>query len=409
MIPFVPRTLEATVARVSRAFPVLLVTGPRQVGKTTLLRHCAGTDRDYVTLDDPNERALAAADPELLLQRHPGPVLIDEVQYAPSLFPILKLWADRLGTMGRFWLTGSQRFDLMRGLSESLAGRIGILELGGLSQAEMAGRAHTEPFAPTEEWVSRARLAAPGPQGVRAVYERIWRGGLPRIALDPEVPRDVFYGSYVQTYLQRDVRAITGVADELAFVRFLRATAARTGQLLSYRDLARDVDIDPKTAKSWMSALLSTGLAYLLAPWHGNVTCRLVKTPKLYFLDTGLAAYLTQWTTAASLEAGAMSGAILETYVLAEILKSFQNQGRAAPLYFYRDRDGHEVDLLIERDDTLFPVEIKKTASPSARMVGGFASLGKLGRTIGPGAVVCLRERDVPLSREVVAIPTSYL
>lgn len=402
--------MAETVTRVSRAFPVLLVTGPRQAGKTTLLRQCADPSRAYVTLDDANERSLATSDPMLFLQRHAGPILIDEVQYAPALFPALKLVADRSEANGQVWLTGSQRFDLMRGLSESLAGRIGILELAGLSQAELAGRAtNGRHFVPSEAWIALARRWAPGPQGVRAVFEAIWRGGLPRIALDPEVPRDVFYASYVQTYLQRDVRAMTGVADEVAFFRFLRASAARTGQLLNYRDLARDVDVDPKTAKSWMSVLISTGLVHLMPPWHGNVTSRLVKTPKLYFLETGLAAYLTRWSTALSLEAGAMSGAILETYVVAEILKSYQNEGLSAPLYFYRDRDGREVDLLIECDDTLFPVEIKKTAAPSTRTIGPFDSLRRLGRTIGPGAVLCLCESDVPLSREVVAIPTSYL
>lgn len=303
MQPLVDRTLAGTIARVSASFPALLLTGPRQVGKTTLLEACAEPGRGYVTLDDLDQRALAQADPALFLQRHPPPVIIDEVQYAPQLFSAIRLVIDRARQPGLFWLTGSQKFHLMQGITESLAGRVAILDLLGLSH----------------------------------------------------------------------------------------------------------VDVDQKTVKAWLSILETSGLIYLLAPWHSNLTKRLVKTPKLYFLDTGLCAYLTQWTSPESLEAGAMSGPILETHVVAEILKGYWHNGRTASLFFYRDRDMQEIDLLIEQDNTLHPVEIKKTATPTRAAAGSFGVLDKLGRTIGEGAVLCLKETDVPLSRAVTAIPVWYL
>ncbi|SEA40898.1 protein of unknown function [Thiothrix caldifontis] len=229
------------------------------------------------------------------------------------------------------------------------------------------------------------------------------------MALDDTLPRDLFYNAYLQTYLQRDVRDLTRVGDERAFLLFLRAAAARTGQLLNYADLARDVDIDQKTAKAWLSILETSGIVYLLQPYHNNVTKRLLKTPKLYFLDTGLCAYLTQWSSPETLEAGAMSGAILENWLLVEILKSWWHNGQTPAVYFYRDKEQREIDLLIERDNTLYPVEFKKTASPNLSAAKHFTVLEKLDRQAGHGAVICLRETDVPLSREVDAIPAGYL
>lgn len=406
MIPIVPRTLASTIQRVSASFPVLLITGPRQVGKTTLLELCAEPERRVVTLDDLDERELASQDPALFLQRHPEPLIIDEVQYAPELFSVMKIAVDRSKRPGRFWLTGSQKFHLMQGVTESLAGRVAILDLLGLSQAEIQGRAElSSPFLPSPDWTLRREDQGVEPQGLMDLYRAIWRGGFPRVALDENLPRDVFFGSYVQTYLQRDVRALTRVGDELAFLRLVRAAAARTGQLLNYADLARDVDIDQKTAKAWLGILETSGLVYLLPPWHSNVTKRLVKTPKLYFLDTGLCAYLTQWTSPESLEAGAMAGAMLETFVLGEILKGYWHNGGAAHLYFYRDRDGNEIDLLIDQDNRLYPVEIKKTATPSRTASRSFRLLSSIDRPVGHGAVLCLKETPVALSDAVTAIP----
>ena len=411
-----PRTLSKTIHAISDSFPVLLVTGPRQVGKTTLLEICAKEglptqQRAYVTLDDMDARALARRDPALFLQTWQPPLVIDEIQYAPELFSAIKIMVDRDKRNGLFWLTGSQKFELMRGMTESLAGRVAIVDLLGLSQAERDGRAAvSQPFLPTAPWIPAARAAsAHAPKPLMAVFQQIWLGSFPRLIEQGAKTRDLFYRSYIQTYIQRDVQDVLKVSDQLAFNRFLAAVAARTGQLLNYANLARDVDIDNKTAKAWLSVLETSGLVFLLQPYHTNLTKRMVKTPKLYFLDTGLAAYLTKWPDAASLEVGSMSGAMLETWVVSEIIKSYWHNGLEATLYFYRDTDQQEVDLLIASGDTLYPVEIKKTASPSQNARRQFAVLDKLGKTIGPGAVLCLVERDIPLSPSVTAVPVGYL
>jgi hypothetical protein len=383
---------------------VLLVTGPRQVGKTTLLRRLAVKGRRYVTLDDPLALGLAREDPVLFLETFPPPLLLDEVQYAPGLLNEIKRAVDMDRTPGRFWLTGSQHFHLMKGVSESLAGRVAILHLAGLSWQEQAGRGRgCKPFSPTRPGSAlppaRARV------GAVALYRAIWRGSFPGIALAEKADRDLFHGSYVQTYLQRDVRDLARVGDEMAFLRFLRAAAARTAQILNLADLARDAGVAPNTAKAWLSILQASGLVYLLEPYHTNVTKRLVKAPKLYFLDTGLCSYLTQWSSPETLAAGAMSGAILESWVVAEILKSYWHNGFQAPLTYYRDKEQKEIDVLISQDGVIHPVEIKRSASPSARDAAPFASLARLGLPVGSGAVVCLVERSVPLTADVQAIP----
>lgn len=402
-----PRTLEETIKTLSNAFPVILLTGPRQVGKTTLLGAIAEPSRNYVTLDDLEQRYLAQSDPKLFLQRHRPPIIIDEIQYAPELFSVIKMMVDKDKTVGQFWLTGSQKFHLMQGVTESLAGRVAVLDLLGLSQSEIQERQQL-PFLPTQAWLEQARKTAQD-MPLMQVFERIWRGSYPRVALDEAMPRDAFYNGYLQTYLQRDVRDLTQVGDERSFYLFIRAAAARTGQLLNYADLARDVDLDQKTVKSWLSILEASGIIYLLQPWHSNVTKRLIKTPKLYFLDTGLCAYLTQWSSPESLEAGAMAGAILETYMVSEIMKSYWHNGLNPALYFYRDKEKREIDLLIEQDNQLYPIEFKKSASPSRSASKHFKILESQDCNVGAGAVICLMDTDLPLSSKVTAIPISYL
>lgn len=404
------RTLSDSIQRVSKEFSVLLLTGPRQVGKTTLLEACAEDNRRYVTLDDLELRELAQSDPALFLQTYKPPIIIDEVQYAPQLFSAIKIIVDKAKQPGLFWLTGSQKFHLMKDITETLAGRVAILDLLGLSQAETLGQAeHVRPFLPSPPWIDYAKEYATNDRDVHSLYQKIWQGSFPKLALGEVTERGVFFNSYIQTYIQRDVRALTRVGDELAFKRLLKACAARTGQLINYADLSRDVDVDQKTAKSWISILETSGLIYLLQPYHTNVTKRLVKAPKLYFLDTGLCAYLTQWTTPEALESGAMSGAILETYLFSEILKTYWHNGQQANFYFYRDLDQKEIDLLIEQDNMFYPVEFKKTASPSLNTSKQFKVLEKLGQRIAHGGVVCLKETDVPLSREISSIPAWYL
>jgi predicted AAA+ superfamily ATPase len=405
----IPRTLGQTILQVSNSFPVLMLTGPRQVGKTTLLAMCSAGGRAYVTLDDLDMRRLAQQDPALFLQTWPAPVTIDEVQYAPQLFSAIKMAVDKDGRNGLYWLTGSQKFELMTGLTESLAGRVAIVDLLGLSQAEQQERAlQSQPFVPTAEWISRARNLAQ-PVSLKALYEQIWLGSYPRLVAQGPQSRDVYYRSYVQTYIQRDVQDLLKISDPLSFHRFLSVTAARTGQLLNYANMANELDIDNKTVKAWLSVLQASGLVYLLQPYHRNLTKRMIKSPKLYFLDTGLAAYLTKWGTPEALEAGSMSGPMLETWAVCEILKSYWHNGKEAPLYFYRDTEQREIDLLIEADDVIYPIEIKKTASPSSQATRQLFAAQNLGKKVGPGAVLCLMARDVPLSDSVTAIPMAYL
>ncbi|MBI5442588.1 MAG: ATP-binding protein [Deltaproteobacteria bacterium] len=406
---YVRRTLEGFLATAAKQYPVLLVAGARQVGKTTLLRHLGEEDRPCITLDDPLALRLAKEDPALFLQRFPPPVFIDEIQYAPELLPHIKMAVDRENRPNLFWLTGSQPFHLMKGVSESLAGRVGLIQLLGLSRREHAGQSQeSRPFLPSPDEILR-RARSGGTLTVRELYRVIWRGAFPKIALDETMDRDLFYSSYVQTYLQRDVRELARVGDEMAFLRFVRAAAARTGQLLNLAELARDTDVAYNTGKSWLSVLQASGVVYLLEPYHANVTKRLVKAPKLYFLDTGLCAYLTEWSSPETLEAGAMSGPTLETWILAELLKGYWHNGRRAPFHFYRDKDGKEIDLLIVQDGVVHPLEFKKTASPGKNDVRHFASLEKLGMPVGPGGVICLAQQPLPLTERTYSIPVGAL
>lgn len=409
--PDFSRHLAATLQRAGQQFKVLLLTGARQVGKTSLLRALAGPRRRYVTLDDPLQLRLAREDPQLFLQSHPAPVLIDELQYAPQLLPALKLLVDAGGKPGDWWLTGSQPFHLMQGVAESLAGRVAVLSLSGLSRRETLRLPAPPPFAPGPEWFAAATADAGKPETLQSLFQRIWRGSYPQLFAQPGLDRDLFYSSYVQTYLQRDVRDLAQVGNLTSFLRFVRAAAARSAQLLNVADLARDADVAPNTAKHWLAILEASGIVFLVQPWFANVTKRLVKTPKLYFHDTGLVAWLTQWSSAQTLRSGAMAGALFETWVAAEIHKSRINAGLQTPLHYFRNKDQREVDLLIEADGRLHPVEIKMTANPGRDALAGMRSLHTLGVPLAAGAVVCMVAQPVPLSNEpqVIAWPAGWI
>lgn len=402
---YIHRTLEAFFSKASEQFPIILVTGPRQVGKTTILRHMSKNSRNYVTLDDPILAQLAKEEPNLFLQRFKPPILIDEIQYAPELLPYIKMLVDTDRKNGMFWLTGSQQFSLMQGVTESLAGRVGIINLLGLSLKEMQNKASIAiPFLPKSDQLEQRFKESPS-LSLLDIYKIIWRGSFPVMAVIKETDRDLFYGSYIQTYLQRDVRNLANVGSEGAFLKFLRAAAARTGQMLNLSELARDVAISVPTAKNWLSVLESSSLIYLLESYHTNTAKRLIKAPKLYFLDTGLCSYLTQWSSPETLEAGAMSGPMLETFIFTEILKSYWHNGKYAPLYYYRDKDKKEIDLLILQNEKVYPLEFKKTASPKKAMIRSFQLLEKLNLEVQNGGLICLTDNLIPISSYDNAIP----
>lgn len=398
---FIERSALSTVRELSAQFPALLVCGARQVGKTTLLRNAAEKERTFVSLDDPDIRTLAKRDPVLFLQSYPPPLIIDEIQYAPELLPIVKMAIDcNPDACGRFWFTGSQQFHLMRDMGESLAGRIGIIDLFGISQGEELGRTDSGEFR-----VPDALDITTSFDGISTIYDRIHRGSFPALVSGRAKNREAFFRSYVRTYIERDVHDLTRITDEERFLTFLKAAAARTGQLLNLSELARDVGIAATTARDWLGALGASGLVYLLRPYSRNVTSRIVKTPKLYFTDTGLCCHLAGWSSPETLANGAMGGAMLETYVVGEIVKRYGNMGLTPRLWFYRDKAGSEIDILLEHDGVLDPIEIKKTASPTLSDVRAFEKVRSLGFPLGKGAVLCLSMRARPLSRDVSVIP----
>ncbi len=402
---YLTRTIEDLITEISRHFGVVLITGARQVGKSTVFRHC-DENRTYVSLDNPTIRELAINEPQLFIQRYPAPVIIDEIQYAPELLPYIKIEVDTKKENSAYWLAGSQQFHMMKNVSESLAGRVGIINLMGFSLSELSLNPKQQPFVPTIDYIKRTRKESKNYK-LKEIYEIIWRGSFPAINVNKEQNWETFYSSYLQTYLERDIRDLASISDEMTFLKFIRIIASRTGQLLNYSDIANSVGISQPTAKAWLSLLTSSGLVYLLEPYHNNISKRMVKTPKLYFLDTGLCSYLTNWTTPESLEAGAMSGAILETFIVAEVLKSYLHNGKRASIYFYRDKDKKEIDLIIEQNGKLHPIEIKKTAKPDKSMIKIFEIIPHTNRA--EGAVICLCNEDLPLSEKVSSIPVGYL
>lgn len=401
---YIVRNLEKVVLEVTEEYPVVLVTGPRQVGKTTMLQKLMeGTERSYVTLDDLNERNLAKTDPELFLQLHKPPILVDEVQYAPELFTYIKIWVDEHHHAGDFWLTGSQVFKLMNGVQESLAGRVAVLSLTSLSQAELCG-GKMEPFTVTLDSLI-ARKKERSKADTRDVFDRIFKGSMPAMVSGQTKNSQIFYSSYLSTYIERDVRELSSAIDSLKFLQFMTAVAARCGQMLNVSDIAKDADINQKQVKDWLTILETLGIIFYLHPYSNNLLKRLVKTPKLYFYDTGLVCYLTKWSSAETLESGAMNGAILENYVVAEIRKTYLNSGKEPFMYYYRDKDAREIDVVLEHDGVLNPIEIKKSSNPGSELVKVFGLLDKSSTPRSKGAVLCMKPELTAIDRDNYVVP----
>ena len=374
-----------------------------------------GIYRTYVTLDDPDVRYLAKHDPALFMQRYTPPVLIDEIQYATELLPYIKMSADRSQRKGDFWITGSQVFRLMKNVSESLAGRVGIMTLQGLSDAEIYGT-ESVPFD-TDPHRLMQRMHDVSKRSLPEIYERIFKGSMPALHANQELDREIYYRSYVDTYLQRDIHDLTQVGDEMQFYHFMTIVAAQTSKPLIYAELANAAGISAPTAKKWLSVLISSHIVALVQPYYSNVLKRAVKMPLMHFLDTGLAAYLLKWETPEVLERGAMSGAFFESYVFSEIYKGYLNAGKKPPLFYYRDKEKREIDLLILQNGILSPVEIKKAASPGKAAVKNFRALNPIAAAntfeglekakmeIGTGSVICMANDILPIDEKNWYVP----
>ncbi len=386
---------------------MILLTGPRQVGKTTLYEYLADKSKhNYVSLDEFEMRSLAKKDPGLFLEQYRPPLIIDEIQYAPQLLPYLKARVDKMKGKCSYWLTGSQHFHLMRGVSESLAGRVAILKLLGFSQSEETG---ADPSGGA--WVPEAMASNQKYSEINLLklFGKILRGNFPKLLHKNAPPLETFYGSYVQTYIDRDLRDLVRVGSLSSFEKFIRLCAARTAQILNLSAVARDSDVSVNTAKEWLSLLEASGHIYLLRPYYKNISKRLIKAPKIYFLDTGLVCYLTGWKSAETAMKGAMAGALFETFIISEIIKSFWNHGEESPLWYFRTKEKEEVDLIIERNGKLYPVEIKLSSRISEDDLNGINSLGKTKTLLGPGVFICAATRTYPVHPNITAVPYTII
>ena len=398
---YIEREIQRVVASYLKQFKALLVTGARQVGKTTMLQHTLSADFTYITLDDLEILSSIKSDSALFFIENDLPLAIDEIQYAPELFMRIKHVIDQSSKKGVIALTGSQSYQLMQGVSESLAGRVGILEMSSLSLREILGHLKYSPYIP--HLVQNKNNGAPQDFDL---WTHIQRGSMPEL-IDPSIDPYAYYSSYVRTYIERDVRDVIKVRDERKFYDFMVSCAARTGQLLNLSDISRTIGVDVATVQGWVSVLQASGIVHILRPFWTNTNKRLSKTPKLYFMDTGLACHLTAWNSAETLKRGAMAGHMFETFVVSEVLKSFLNAGRdPRDLSFYRDSQKREIDLLIRDADVLHPVEIKMNASVDADAIKNFHVLDGLSDfKVGFGSVICQTEKPYLITEDVQAIP----
>ncbi len=407
---YIKRQLEGEVLSASRNYPVVMVCGQRQVGKSTMLNHIKEADRKYVTFDDINARRLAETDVGLFFETYGTKLLIDEFQRVPSILLEMKRIVDEKAlngenNSGMFWLTGSQKFQMMQNVSESLAGRVAVFDMASLSNAEIEGR-KARCFSPEIEKLKEISQDVTK-KDIHQIYRDIFRGGMPKL-ITSDIERDRYYADYVNTYLERDIKDLSQVGKLSEFYDFLVLIAARTAQELKYDEIAKAIGVSAPTIKNWISILERSGVIVILRPYASTLSNRLVKTPKLYFMDTGLCAYLCRWPTAETLENGAMDGAFLETYVVTEIIKSYYNSGKSSDLYYYRDIDKKEIDLLIEKGNKLYPIEIKKAKNP-AHADKNLDVLKVFKKEIEPGIIFCMTDELIPYSRNAWLCPVSLI
>ena len=406
---YIERTLERKFLKMSSFFKAVLITGARQVGKTTILKHLAeGQKRTYVSMDNTMARTLAKSDPVLFFQTYKPPIIIDEIQKAPELFEQIKIMCDESEERGLFWLTGSQQYNMMKNVRETLAGRIGILELYSLSKNEVDGIRF-----PNEMDFSLAclqqRQACTGKNDVVDVFDHIWRGGMPDAIYADAEQRQEYYNSYIETYLMRDVSEEGGITDSVRFRKFLNACAALVAEQVNYKTLAEAAEISQPTAKDWLRLLQGLGIIYLLQPFANNELKRLAKTPKLYFCDTGLCAYLSMWLTRDTLMNGAASGHYFENYVIIELVKNFSYSSAKANLTYYRDSNAKEIDVMVEENGLIHPLEIKKSANPDRREIKKYEIIDKTNLERGSGGIICMCEEVIPIDDKNCFIPCNLI
>lgn len=408
---YIERAITPVLKKRVETSKCTLITGARQVGKSTLVKH-EFYEYNRANFDDKLTRLQAKEEPKLFFLNNPCPLFIDEVQKENSILEEIKLKVDESDQRGMFILSGSQKLELMKGMSESLAGRVSITELGGLSLREIHDVKFNRHFVPTEEYLSEREKEI---KAYDDLWETIHRGSYPEL-YDRERDWQEFYSSYVSTYLERDINDLIST-DSITFTKFLTAVAARTGEMLNYANVASEIGVSEPTIKTWISILERTGIVYLLQPYSASALNRAIKTPKIYFRDTGLACYLTRWLTADALKHSAVAGNMFETFMVSEILKSYTNEGKDYKfnIFYYRGKDKkvngeNEIDLIIEEDGVLYPVEIKMSGNPKANMGAANPVLDKVkDKTRGMGVILCLIDKKTFLRENLVALPIEYI
>ena len=404
---YIHRHLESKFLKMSGFFKAVLVTGARQVGKTTMLKHLS-EGRTYVSLDDIDTLTLAKEDPKLFFMRYKPPIIIDEVQKAPELFPYIKILCDESDTPGLFWLTGAEQFSMMKNVTESLAGRICIMTLYPLSFNETNGIDFNEPLRfSLDSLLKRERQAKSF--DLLSVFTQIWKGGMPQVQAADAEQRSLYFSSYIDTYLMRDVMAAGGVTDEIRFKRFLTACAANVSQQLNLSNLAMLSEISQPTAKSWLALLERLHIIYLLAPYSNNKLKRLARTPKLYFFDTGLCSHLAKWLSVDTLLNGNAAGHYFENFAITELIKDLDYHSVGYDLSYFRDSNSKEIDLFLEYDNAIHPLEIKLSSSPDRREVKKYSVLDMNSIPRGYGGIICMSPSVIPIDKENCYIPINVL